>query len=222
MNPLGEFIFLWINPYAAFQYNDFIVTFNSHLTSYSDILCVMSLYPLCFEWINTRWSLTHEPYRDTLDDPGWMSDFLRRWNLPAHGSFSEEEMRGMVRLRNFLGEVVDSLARGESISSQQIETLNRYLALTPLTVELTRLDGLYQTALRAVDTSTDALLFHIAHSFAEFISHVEVERIKCCQNPACRWVFYDESKNASRKWCCNTCSSLIKVRNLRARRKEQE
>lgn len=181
----------------------------------------MSLYPLCFEWINTRWSLTHEPYRDMLDDPGWMSDFLRRWNLPAHGPFSEEETRKLVRLRDFLGEVVESLDRGDGISSQHIEALNQYLALTPLSVELIQKDGLYQTALRCVDASMDALLFHIAHSFAEFISHVEVERIKRCQNPACGWVFYDESKNASRKWCCNTCSSLIKVRNLRARRKEQ-
>jgi predicted RNA-binding Zn ribbon-like protein len=182
----------------------------------------MSLYPLCLEWINTRWNLTHEPYRDVLNDPGWMDDFLRRWNLPAQGPFSKEEMRKLVRLRDFLGEVVESLDRGENISGQQIATLNQYLALTPLSVELVRQDGLYQTALRAINASTDALLFYIAHSFAKFISSVEVERIKRCQNPACRWVFYDESKNASRKWCCNTCSSLIKVRNLRAKRRAQE
>lgn len=179
------------------------------------------MYPLCFEWINTRWNLTHDPYREVLADPSWMSDFLRRGNLPALGPFSDEEIGRLVGLRDFLGALVDTLERGEGISGEQIETLNQYLALTPLTVELTQQDGLYQTTLRTVDVSTDALLFHIAHSFAEFFTQVEPERIKRCQNPACGWVFYDESKNASRKWCCNTCSSLIKVRNLRKRRKEE-
>ncbi len=180
----------------------------------------MTLYPLCFEWINTRRNLTHEPYQEALADPAWMSDFLRRWDIPARGPFSDEALRRLIELRGFLGELVDALARSEGISGQQIEALNRYLALAPLAVELALQDGLYQTTLRAAGSGPDALLFHIAHSFAEFISRVDVKRIKRCQNPACGWVFYDESKNASRKWCCNTCSSLIKVRSFRERRKK--
>lgn len=45
-------------------------------------------------------------------------------------------------------------------------------------------------------------------------------RLKVCQNPACRWAFYDQSRNHSHRWCSMTaCGSREKSRRYRERQR---
>jgi predicted RNA-binding Zn ribbon-like protein len=45
-------------------------------------------------------------------------------------------------------------------------------------------------------------------------------RLKVCGNPACRWAFYDRSRNQQGNWCeMAVCGNRLKNRNLRARRR---
>ena len=45
-------------------------------------------------------------------------------------------------------------------------------------------------------------------------------RLKMCANPACRWVFYDRSRNQQGSWCdMAVCGNRLKNRQLRARRR---
>ena len=48
------------------------------------------------------------------------------------------------------------------------------------------------------------------------------QRLKAC--PDCRWVFYDSTRNASKRWCLmyaggegRACGTIAKVRRYRAR-----
>lgn len=66
------------------------------------------------------------------------------------------------------------------------------------------------------------VLHEVAMSFAEVLISDSLNRVKICGNPDCRWVFFDESKNASRKWCSDTCGSLIKMREFRKRKAEKK
>jgi predicted RNA-binding Zn ribbon-like protein len=44
------------------------------------------------------------------------------------------------------------------------------------------------------------------------------QRLKVCRNDACRWAFFDESKNRSRHWCSMAvCGSQSKARAYRRR-----
>jgi predicted RNA-binding Zn ribbon-like protein len=44
-------------------------------------------------------------------------------------------------------------------------------------------------------------------------------RLKACDNPGCRWVFYDRSRNQQGSWCdMAVCGNRLKNRRLRARR----
>lgn len=46
------------------------------------------------------------------------------------------------------------------------------------------------------------------------------ERLKACRNPACRWVFYDASKNGLGRWCnMQVCGARHKMRRYRERQK---
>lgn len=46
------------------------------------------------------------------------------------------------------------------------------------------------------------------------------DRLKECANPACRWVFYDSSRNRSGRWCAmGECGDVMKARAYRGRRR---
>jgi predicted RNA-binding Zn ribbon-like protein len=47
-------------------------------------------------------------------------------------------------------------------------------------------------------------------------------RLRVCANDACRWAFYDRSKNRQGHWCdMAVCGNRLKNRELRARRRDQ-
>jgi predicted RNA-binding Zn ribbon-like protein len=49
----------------------------------------------------------------------------------------------------------------------------------------------------------------------DFLRSADVHRLKCCAG--CRWLFLDESRNHSRRWCSmNTCGAHAKMRRYRA------
>jgi len=47
------------------------------------------------------------------------------------------------------------------------------------------------------------------------------ERLRTCANPACDWLFLDESRNHSRQWCSmGSCGSRAKMARYRSRRRD--
>src|SRR5207244_1417681 len=63
------------------------------------------------------------------------------------------------------------------------------------------------------------VMAEIAASFADLLAKHDSKRLKICENPNCRWIFYDESKSRTRRWCTNNkCANLWKVRRFRARK----
>lgn len=170
---------------------------------------------LALEFINTGWYMTHAPNKNVLADPVWLANFLHYWHLPLLNPLSRFEMDRLIKLRDFLSTLVDTFASDSGIQTEQLIILNQYLTLTPLQYTLVDQEGHYQTHLQPIQADLDSLLFHIARSFTELLVDVKAERIKYCQNPECRWAYIDESKNSTRKWCGNTCASLIKVRRHR-------
>jgi predicted RNA-binding Zn ribbon-like protein len=46
----------------------------------------------------------------------------------------------------------------------------------------------------------------------------DLERLKTCASDDCRWIFFDRSKPANRRWCSSTrCGNRAKVMRYRAK-----
>lgn len=63
-----------------------------------------------------------------------------------------------------------------------------------------------------IDSANDLLspVWKAVHSLSELLTDNETKRIKEC--PMCGWVFLDETKNASRKWCSiKACGTTYKM-----------
>jgi predicted RNA-binding Zn ribbon-like protein len=68
-------------------------------------------------------------------------------------------------------------------------------------------------------------LWTVARSAVDLLTTGERQRIKVCPGPGrppvpCGWLFYDTSKNASRRWCSMTdCGAVTKIRLQTERRR---
>ena len=63
-------------------------------------------------------------------------------------------------------------------------------------------------------------LWPVARSAAELLTSAKLGRVKVCGGEGCGWMFLDESRNASRKWCeSRDCGNRERVRQYLARKK---
>jgi predicted RNA-binding Zn ribbon-like protein len=64
----------------------------------------------------------------------------------------------------------------------------------------------------AVDHALATMLIAVARS----VDNGTWNRLKVCREPACRWAYYDHSRNRSRAWCSMaTCGNRAKARTFR-------
>lgn len=157
---------------------------------------------------------------DRLNDSEWIEGFLKRWGLEV-GAPSDEEIERLKTLRQAMKNIVMALAKSRGPDEDDLRYVISALAGSHMTFALTAPAGEFQLSLQPVKKDWDWALHEIAASFAKILSSEDKTRVKMCENAECGWVFYDESKNKTRRWCGPACGNLIKVREFRKRQKEK-
>lgn len=171
---------------------------------------------LCLDYLNSQWYNSHKSFEEPLRSATWRDELCRKWNLPGFDN-SDEILNELIVLRDLLHAAAIEFVTVKDISDASLKKLNRYLNLTHASKQLQR-DGKQIVLCTVADKNSLAwIMSQIVLSFAEMITEYPIERIKMCNNPECDWIFYDESKSKTRKWCENACASLIKVRKFRAK-----
>lgn len=172
------------------------------------------------DWHDHTGSGRHE---DRLDNSEWLERYLARLGEHPKGKRTGEVRDALRELRDLLKAIVDHIVAGKAIPSSLWDRMNESLAGSPFVRRMVSVEGDY--ALKSVPLKNDvaALTARIAADFCRTMAEGEPERIKICDNKDCLWVFYDHSKNRSRRWCeGNTgCGSLMKVRRFRARKRRK-
>jgi len=172
------------------------------------------------DWHDYRGTGKHE---DRLDDPQWVKEFFKRWAIDLN-AISEEKVRASLRaLRAVISRIAKQAAAGKKLGPKALEGLNPVFVHSPLTRRLDLETGRLQIMLVPVAGKLESALGEIAGSFAEALARGAPSRIKICKNKDCFWVFYDRSKNKSRKWCEGaTCGNLMKVRRFREKHRKSQ
>lgn len=68
------------------------------------------------------------------------------------------------------------------------------------------------------DEALDRIGWEFARSVGRVLTSPRVARIRACAAADCGWVFEDETRNRSRRWCdMKTCGNRAKVRRFRMR-----
>ena len=158
---------------------------------------------------------------DLLDDPGWTGDFLAHWGYDNTGVPSARELSSLVGLRSLMRRVVETVSRGNQPRPADLERLNRILRRGRLEPVLEPKGADFTLRLVPASREWPSVLSEFTAALAELLSEGEPERLKVCDNPDCRFAFYDASRNRSRRWCSHTtCGNRHKVTQFRARQRQ--
>ena len=177
---------------------------------------------LGLDWLNSEWGDFRGRWRvDHLLQPGWLEEFLTRWNLEVTEPISSRILEDFLELRTHMRHIVESL-RASNPAAEDMDALNMVLHESPFFHRLLWRNGEYR--MEAVPLTRDWrwAMAEIVTSFADLLIRHDSRRLKICENPYCRGFFYDESKSRSKRWCTNDkCANLWKVRRFRTRKRNQ-
>lgn len=177
---------------------------------------------LCLDFLNSDWRDWRGSGRraDRLDDPEWLEGFLRQWGLAAPVPPDPETRAALGDLRGRLRAMVEAVVAGQPMAAADVAALNAALAQAPAHLRLVPAGEGYGLEQVTVVDGWPLVAGRIAASFAELLAREDLRRLKICANDDCRWVFFDESRNRTRRWCDDqACGNLMKVRAFRARQK---
>ena len=86
-----------------------------------------------------------------------------------------------------------------------------------MALRLTHGEAGYSLSIEHSGSAWDVVAADIATSAARLMT--EGASVKVCANPDCSWMFMDETKPRTRRWCnVSVCGSLVNVRRHRAAR----
>lgn len=181
---------------------------------------------LCIDFLNSDWRDWRGSGRreDRLRKTEWLQSFLEAWGLqaPLPHFTDDPQIAVLVELRISLRRMVEAVARGEDITSEDLAELNRVMAMAPSHQRIELRENEYRLEQVSDTMGWNLVMARIVESFADLLVHQEKRRLKICDNQDCQWVYYDESRNRVRRWCDDkACGNLMKVRRFRERQKEK-
>jgi predicted RNA-binding Zn ribbon-like protein len=158
------------------------------------------------------------PVQDLLENQAWLTAWAGHWALPVAPPPDPLARASLRALRALLRRALEGLATGQPLSDGYLEELNAFLALAPVQQQVVRVAGGVRLVSLPLQASWMGGVAQVAGAFADLICRTEGDQLKVCANPACHWVFLDQSHSRSRRWCRQwACGNLIKVRQFRAR-----
>jgi predicted RNA-binding Zn ribbon-like protein len=186
---------------------------------------------LWLDFLNTDyhdWKRTGRD-EDRLLNPERLSRLLKRWELHAGVPPEQEELASLQQFRSSLRGMAEALVGGAGLGSADLELLNRHMSKGRMVHELSLVSGhdgeapVYQLHEKGGETGWSQVLAEIAASFARMLAQHEPSRIRICDNPDCLWVFYDDTRSRTKRYCEDTmCGNVMKVRRFRAKQKQAE
>ncbi len=134
---------------------------------------------------------------------------LARWNVTSEGRPALREARV---LRAALRSGAERLAAGRDADDRMVRAINRVLAFRPAYTRLMRSGGGYVSRPEPLSASALHLLVPVAESAAWLLEHGEPELVGRCEGNGCVLLFYDTTRNHSRRWCSmDACGSRAKA-----------
>jgi predicted RNA-binding Zn ribbon-like protein len=139
----------------------------------------------------------------------------------ADGPAANEALRQALGLRAALHRLFLAVAARRDPDPTDLEALQHAYADAMAGAALVPQGERFAWDWRPDEQRLDQLLWPVARSAVELLTTGDPRRIKVCANPyGCGWLFYDGSKNGSRRWCSmEGCGSQVKMRRQYARRR---
>ena len=150
---------------------------------------------------------------ERLTDPNTLRDWLVANRLMAEGSPVEaEDFKHAIAVREAMRGVIGGNS-GLPVYPVDLATLNEAATASRLRV---RFGSGARARLEPEASGAVGALGRLVLSLYSAMQNEDWHRLKLCDSDTCRWVFFDQSKNHSSRWCTMaSCGNRAKARRFR-------
>jgi predicted RNA-binding Zn ribbon-like protein len=142
---------------------------------------------------------------------GMPADVVRRCRRRCQGN-ADEAFNEAIALRERIHDLFAALAAGEVLPAPALAVFNVVLLAAPARSQLRLKRNALVWALPDTEPGIPLLLAPVLWSAGDLVTGPRANRVRCCANDRCRWLFLDNSKNASRRWCAmSACGNRAKA-----------
>ncbi|MBM3648293.1 MAG: hypothetical protein FJX11_10925 [Alphaproteobacteria bacterium] len=182
----------------------------------------MSRPDLCLKFANTRYWRGQETPTETLnsadDLAAWLGGNVAREMRPL----GRREFERAIEAREAIYRVFDTTTRGKIPATADLEVLNELLTGSPARAMVRRERGGFAWDVDLRSATALGQLAPVLWSAGDLLTGNRLDRVKRCANPACGWLFLDDSRAGKRRWCSmQSCGNRAKARRHYHKSKEE-
>jgi predicted RNA-binding Zn ribbon-like protein len=187
---------------------------------------------LCLDFANTLGmhasEQTHEFLRTYFDLVEWSNyagiitdDEERRLLREAEKNPNDagRVLQHAIELREIIFNIFSSIAKNTPPLKKDIAKFNKKLSQMMRQSKLEFTESGIAWDVKGSKDSLDGMLNSVIQSAFILLTSNELSRVKICADErGCGWLFFDQSKNRSRRWCAMTdCGNLAKQKRFYGR-----
>lgn len=171
---------------------------------------------IALDFCNSLSPRRRDALRDRIGGPADFAAWARRAGIALDRPPGAPALARLHRLRAALSGIFHALAERRAVAPADLALLNAELAAARAAERLVGTRGGFRLRDEAA-APLDRLRHAIARDAAALLAG-DLRRVKRCPAHDCHWLFHDDSKNLSRRWCAmDDCGTKAKVRRYRAR-----
>jgi predicted RNA-binding Zn ribbon-like protein len=137
-------------------------------------------------------------------------------------TLSRELLRGALALREIIYSVGACIASRRQPAPAQVEQLARVHAECVAHAHLVSHQATFVWTWDPKEAAIESVLGPITLSALTLLTQADLSRIKQCHGDHCGWLFFDTTKNKSRRWCeMEVCGNRAKQRRHQTRRRAE-
>jgi predicted RNA-binding Zn ribbon-like protein len=188
---------------------------------------------LSIDYVNTlewRGSNANETLRRLPDLISWLigsGALADQAGAALNGWFEQHPRRAAtvfleaIENREALYRLLRAKACGSTISSEDLAQLNRALGQTALRSQLDSAGSDFGWRVELKPTAP-SILTAVLWSAADLLTNPVPTRLRECANERCLWLFLDDSKGGTRRWCSmQSCGNRAKAHRHYLKQKNQ-
>ncbi len=180
---------------------------------------------LCLDFTNT-WEDRDQPTKDHLRDYNDWLNFAHEAAIiegedkrtlglyqDQHPEEVNEALEFAWRVREVLFRIFVAHIQSQEPQASDLDHLNRAFSESLPHQRLRPFDDRYQWVWNKEINSPLAPIRPILQSAVELLTSKDLPRVRLCGGACCTWLFLDQSRNGSRRWCSmETCGNRAKAK----------
>jgi predicted RNA-binding Zn ribbon-like protein len=204
---------------------------SDHPKSDEDLV-LTSRAEMCLDFANTlayRGSTPTESLRTFPDLLKWCGEagvipsqiaHQMHWWSEKHPKRAADTFDESIALREVIYRIFHAVASGANPDDIDLELLSRALRDAPSRTTLQRGAEGFGWQVEEAKPSANSILAPVLWSAGDLLVGPQLAKLRECSNDKCLWLFLDDSKNGTRRWCSmQACGNRAKAQRHYLRRK---